>query len=485
SETGQKLISDSVKGLHLTIQGPDSRPGTLATVYVRLVNAFIRIQTFFLEGVDQLLPALVHQEEYSGDLVTHVQGNFSYTQTHGNGKGDFWILTANPFNPKINSFELTSPTGVKYTTYSEFPIINVIGMKETINETGLWHYSFERLQDRMEPHFVQVVTKSLTEEFNMKLFTNAKDNFLNLSISPLTLFVKILHLERPVVGVDVDVIIDTGKKKSTVRLLDNGFGDPDIIADDGVYSGYFIPSSGETSETSWSISAKAVVNPDTGKILIKNGNRFESRRKKPSLAHFCGDLTLIPPESNPAYLPAPFWERFLPEITLSVTDVRTQESYPPGPIRDLRVSNIYGNQLQAELLWTSPAHLFQGHNVAHYKVLSSLGNSLDSWTILKTFHALKEAGVEDRITVNFPSPGVYRLVIQGMSNGKVGQLSNIVRLALYPIRIQSANLPPSGVTEVPGFKVGIGIPTNSSSARILSRKILIGLILCHNIFKLL
>lgn len=81
----------------------------------------------------------IHQAEYKGDSRSYVEANFSFESSSTQSPAEFFIYTSNPNDPKINSVELTSPNGVKYTTQlSDLHDINVIKIDALINEVCGW-----------------------------------------------------------------------------------------------------------------------------------------------------------------------------------------------------------------------------------------------------------------------------------------------------------------------------------------------------------
>jgi len=77
----------------------------------------------------------IHQAEYKGDSRSYIEANFSFESSTAQAPAEFFIYTSNPNDPKINSVELTSPNGVKYTTQlSDLHDINVIKIDAVINE---------------------------------------------------------------------------------------------------------------------------------------------------------------------------------------------------------------------------------------------------------------------------------------------------------------------------------------------------------------
>jgi hypothetical protein len=130
------------------------------STFVQLINALMTIQTFYTEDVALNWPTMVstefggrlstcvlsfpsyhcillqiHQTEYKGDSRSYIESNFSFESTSAQTPAEFFIYTSNPNDPKINSVELTSPNGVKFTTQlSDLHDINVIKIDATINE---------------------------------------------------------------------------------------------------------------------------------------------------------------------------------------------------------------------------------------------------------------------------------------------------------------------------------------------------------------
>lgn len=81
----------------------------------------------------------IHQAEYKGDSRSYVEANFSFESSSTQNPAEFFIYTSNPNDPKINSVELTSPNGIKYTTQlSDLHDINVIKIDALINEVRVF-----------------------------------------------------------------------------------------------------------------------------------------------------------------------------------------------------------------------------------------------------------------------------------------------------------------------------------------------------------
>lgn len=77
----------------------------------------------------------VHQEEFKGDAPSFVESSFSFDASQA--PGEFYIYIPNPFDPKVNKVELTSPSGTRYTDQlSLLHDINVIKIDAVIDQPG-------------------------------------------------------------------------------------------------------------------------------------------------------------------------------------------------------------------------------------------------------------------------------------------------------------------------------------------------------------
>jgi hypothetical protein len=59
-------------------------------------------------------------------------------------------------------------------------------------QPGVWRYRIDRLADSHQSHFIQVVTKTSSEDLTTRLYTNVElDRPANLSSTPLVLYVEV------------------------------------------------------------------------------------------------------------------------------------------------------------------------------------------------------------------------------------------------------------------------------------------------------
>ncbi|CAG7818395.1 unnamed protein product [Allacma fusca] len=439
------ILSDGTNGPHFVIRETGVGPTTHMSTYVQLINALMMIQKFFTEDVAASWPTMIHQAEYKGDSRAYIESNFSFEATAAQSPAEFFIYTSNPNDPKINSVELTSPNGAKFTTQlSDLHDINVIKIDAVINEPGVWRYRIERLADSHQSHFVQVVTKSTSEDLSVQLYTNVPtDRVANLSATPLILYVEVKRQNSPVIDADVEALIVTGNKKWTVRLLDNGNGDPDVTRGDGVYSRYFIVPSGVTA-TALEISSRIVVNPYRAKFIVVDQDPAVSKSLNPPLAQPCCGSFIAPADPKQQYKIVPFGERSSNSVTLKISDIPPIGFYPPGRIGDLTLGSMDPSNLMAELRWTAPGEDFDQGVVASYQVFYTVDKVNENWALLMEFTADLEAGVQDNVTITLPSHGSYKVSMRGVDfYSKTGKMSNILKLSIYlpPKELDHTNNP--------------------------------------------
>ncbi len=77
------------------------------------------------------------------------------------------------------------------------PCVVVVGNNDDvmtfgIPQPGVWRYRIERLADSHQSHFVQVVTKTSSEDLTVRLYSNVRENRVaNLTQTPLIIFTEV------------------------------------------------------------------------------------------------------------------------------------------------------------------------------------------------------------------------------------------------------------------------------------------------------
>ncbi|XP_065295249.1 calcium-activated chloride channel regulator 2-like [Dermacentor albipictus] len=168
--------------------------------------------------------------------------------------------------------------------------------------------------------------------------------------------------------------------KSTVPLRDDGH-DPDIEANDGTYSGYFVQFTGKgrytvvahvSSDHRARLSVPKIV---SGSFFSNPVFTLESdtsgRNAEPHYAYSIDDFEVddsTEEEANQTSAgaePAGAFQRVAPGGSFRVTEHIVQSQVPPGAIGDLTVVELRpgaNGTLQGQLVWTWPgAHLTSGN----------------------------------------------------------------------------------------------------------------------------
>lgn len=166
---------------------------------------------------------------------------------------------------------------------------------------------------------------------------------------PVIIYARVHFGPYPVQNADVTVVIMRPEGRALVyKLYDDGAGDPDITANDGVYSGYFINF---TAEGEYKVTMRLKNKNDetvAGK-LNKNGD-YKS---------CCGSRI----ETGTIQLPS--FEKTL-MTTFNAVSKRPDDGYQPSRIVDLRVTNVTDDKVV--LRWTAPGAEADKGTVTSYDI---------------------------------------------------------------------------------------------------------------------
>ncbi|GBM89340.1 Calcium-activated chloride channel regulator 3A-1 [Araneus ventricosus] len=150
---------------------------------------------------------------------------------------------------------------------------------------------------------------------------------------PILIYAKIYFREYPVKEANVTVVVTSGNRQDSVKMLDNGRGDPDVTQHDGIYSGYF---TNFLEKGDYQITVN--VNDNEGQAKIGK----DSKSLVPDAC--CGSKILSKDYNVPD-----FWMDKLTVYTSK--NKRPEDGYPPSRILDLE-ARIYRERVL--LKWTAP-----------------------------------------------------------------------------------------------------------------------------------
>lgn len=149
---------------------------------------------------------------------------------------------------KVELFEITNPSGRKHL-FSQFEDGMVVFRHPGIAQTGIWTYYAKLYANTVLPPgdtmTIDVVTSANSEEaepFLLEVFTSHQ--VVDVYNNKVIVYAKVTKGAFPVSDANVVAnIYRPGRKNSSglvvLSLHDNGLGDPDVAAGDGIYSGYF------------------------------------------------------------------------------------------------------------------------------------------------------------------------------------------------------------------------------------------------------
>ncbi|GBN70062.1 hypothetical protein AVEN_187244-1 [Araneus ventricosus] len=153
---------------------------------------------------------------------------------------------------------------------------------------------------------------------------------------PIIIYAKIYFGGYPVKDASVTTAVTLGDKQETVKMLDNGRGDPDVTQYDGIYSGYFINF---LEKGDYQITVK--VNDNEGRAKIGKEN-------PPSMSATCCGSKVVSEQDEG--VPAFEMEKHTVYVARNKTP---DDGYPPSRILDLQVQ-ISNNSKEVTLSWTAP-----------------------------------------------------------------------------------------------------------------------------------
>lgn len=172
---------------------------------------------------------------------------------------------------------------------------------------------------------------------------------------PLIIYAELRKGSRTIKNAEVEAMVVTpDEEEHKFVLVDNGAGNPDVAAGDGIYSRYFtnFTKSGTyvLSVTAGSTDQSLVIGPMSSSgasPTVCCGSQFPSTGSQPS-----GSF------SRYAYYGSFF----------SLEDKPEGDIYPPSRITDLRVTNVDVANTKITLQWTAPGNDFDSGAADEYEI---------------------------------------------------------------------------------------------------------------------
>ncbi|GIY39888.1 calcium-activated chloride channel regulator 2 [Caerostris darwini] len=307
--------------------------------------------------------------------------------------------------------------------------------KETV-PAKTWNYPFSYLGNP-NPQYCSSVSMLLLPSKSKNSFTIKgwlSDYVINIPQNVLIIYVEIIDSAVRKFKVKAHISGPGFKSPVAIDLLDNGNGDPDVKAGDGIYSRYFTSLSQKGSYTV-SVSAELQTAEDGSFFVEGNAEQISNPQQKKIIGIF--------------YVNGP-----LPEIDI----------LPPNRIADLTVISVNHEDRTAILQWTAPGDNYDSGTATAYEIkyshhpgsLSNLYFNEEGNFLLKPDNALNPnaSGSTEQLAIPFPDifdSAVYYVVVRAIDTNKnTGDVSNIVQVYFNPSQKKITTKPTSStkVTKV-------------------------------------
>ena len=292
-----------------------------------------------------------------------------------------------------------------------------------------WTYSLERLpsSDSTNQHSVQVVSgpREHNQDITVRFWTNLESHAVEVSAEhPVIIFTEIKLGQAPVVDASVTAEIVAINQSGflaplhQIPLYDNGNGDPDLSAQDGIYSRYITEFPG--GEGRYTVNIK--INDNYGKAFAPMKTYGDMSRS------CCQDKTFMKISNQKLGS----FSRIMKGDSFRIHSIE-KGNLPPSRIMNLAVNVLTADQ-QLEFSWTSPGDDFDFGKPTSYQLFYSdhpgnFYNSRSEAELKESFSASKFAGSREskKITVEQFDKNLHYALVAVDKDGNLGELSNVVK----------------------------------------------------------
>ena len=213
--------------------------------------------------------------------------------------------------------------------------------------------------------FVTLLVKSKAPEnvlpITMDCWTNvgAEDLILTEDGAKLIIYTEVKQGMSPVISADVSASI-TSTTSSTISLKDDGVS-PDSVKNDGIYSAYYTDFPPSSRKSRYSLVCNVNGTDETKVVDLAALSASSSNQR------CCGSNMVT--EDTPLTSTGPFVRtKAGGAISVGSTPANTN-FFPPGPIRDLRVGELYKDRFSFS--FTSPGADLNTGNISQFIVFFS------------------------------------------------------------------------------------------------------------------
>ena len=292
-----------------------------------------------------------------------------------------------------------------------------------------WTYSLERLpsSNNINQHTVQVVSgpRVRDEDIVVRFWTNLETHAVEVSAdNPVMIFTELKLGQAPIVEASVTAEILAINQSGflaplhQIPLYDNGNGDPDLSAQDGIYSRYLTDFPG--GEGRYTVNIK--IHDNYGKAFAPMKTYGDMSRS------CCQDKSFLKISNQKLGS----FSRKMKGDSFRIHSIE-KGSLPPSRIMNLAVNVLTADQ-QLEFSWTSPGDDFDSGKPTSYQLFYSdqpgdFYNSRIRPELKESFSASKFAGSREskKITVEQFDKNLHYALLAVDGDGNLGELSNVVK----------------------------------------------------------
>ncbi|XP_064111085.1 calcium-activated chloride channel regulator 2-like [Macrobrachium nipponense] len=431
---GLESLVAATKGSSFTVMdegvGKDSKLNMMVSLMDALFSSMCSSS-----AVSSGVPVLIHSKSYPGGLQTMSDGSFTLDDSFG-PLARFLVFYYD-LNHVGNSLQLISPSGevIDAINMQEDGDANVVFVTIPEAERGLWQYKLENRADSHQSLHVQVTgTESNVRKVRLKVWTNGPHAIVNMTDPsiPVIVYAEVKDGNIPILNAKVTARLKrlgndvSGSSYNSIPfdLYDSGFGDPDITADDGVYSRYIPTMYGGAGYYQLTVTA----DDNNGYAQSPVNNAFMHHRRADQEVKCCGSR--IRYEHTKRVAP------FQRSVVYGVLDVLSinpgNDIVPPNRILDLQ-AQVNATSQEVTLQWTSPGDDYDWGQAQRYEVVLA-----ESWPEAKAFegHFIgsmpnpAQVGIKQKVTteIDVYESTLYiaiRAVDEAGNRGGVSNIPNI------------------------------------------------------------
>ncbi|CAN7937579.1 unnamed protein product, partial [Ixodes hexagonus] len=335
------------------------------------------------------------------------------------------------------SLKLSSPGGIEFKAGSpQLRLENIFHQWEfriPNPAPGRWTLRMTKTRTMSNPIIVDVKIKpGSLQDVSITVDTWLSSSFVDIDPSkPLIFYAELKKGSAPIRYATVKARV-TGPNGTEfdVELVDNGAGDPDITAGDGIYSRYF---TGFSDKGRYALS---VVASGTEKTIIVGGGQPDN-----DLEPRCCGSEFPTSGSRPS---GSFSRSVQYGSFFVITQRPPGDIYPPSRITDLKVVNVERDNMRVTLRWTAPGNDFDQGTAKGYDIRSfdravkfaedfdAAGTSIDPFNIDGLSGSPKLSGeIEEATVFNFKcsrGPTSCFFAVRAYDEVRSGPVSNVVEV---------------------------------------------------------